>query len=127
MPLSNDLITQWASQQGLNPHEAGAPGRLSINLDRVRLHLVALDAERVLLETRVLDLPLAAHERERALEQALRLATARLRDGAAALAAHEDGQSLWLQATLPAEAGIAALTELAEQVCNEADLWRGAL
>jgi hypothetical protein len=125
--FSSQLIRAWALEQGLEPPGPGAESHLTVTLDRVRLHLIAASPDKVLIETRVADLPLPPLERDRLIERALTLATARLRDGVGGLASRDDGQSLWLQAELGPQAGLLALSESVEQMANEADLWRGAL
>jgi hypothetical protein len=126
----NDLIKRWALAQHLISTDSAAGQameRFAVTVDSVRVHLIEIDAGRVLIEARVFDAPLAEREKSDLLERLLKAATARMRINGIALVADAEGAAFWLQSSLQADAELVALSQAIELLTQEVELWRKAL
>jgi len=125
MNAPHTLLRTWAEQQGVDAAAFAAGGtRLAVTYDTVRVHLVELRGRGLLVEARVVDLPVAPAARTTLVEKALKTAAARMRSSGAALTTDEAQSALWLQRRLAAESDTEALTSAVEDLVNEVELWR---
>ncbi len=126
----NDLISHWAVAQNLMTAEQAAGqniDRLAVSVDTVRVHLVEISAGRVLLEARVLDMPLAEREKTEMLERMMKAATARMRLTGITLSVDANESAFWLQSSVQADAEIERVSQAVAQLTQEVELWRKAL
>jgi hypothetical protein len=126
----NDLIKRWALAQNLINSDAivgQGMERFALSVDTVRVHLVEISAGRVLVEARVLDVPLAEREKSDLLERMMKAATARMRFSGMTLSVDAADSAFWLQSSVQADADIKTLSQVVEQLTQEVELWRKAL
>ena len=126
----NDLIKRWALAQNLVTVEVADSqniSRFALTVDAVRVHLIEISAGRVLLEARVLDMPLAEREKSDLLERLMKAATARMRQSGITLTVDAAESAYWLQSTVQADAELQKMSNVVEQLTQEVELWRKAL
>ena len=126
----NDLIKRWALAQNLVTVEVADNqnmSRFALTVDKVRVHLIEISAGRVLLEARVLDMPLAEREKSDLLERLMKAATARMRESGITLTVDAAESAYWLQSTVQADAELQTVSNVVEQLTQEVELWRKAL
>ena len=126
----NDLIKRWALAQNLVTVEVADNqnmSRFALTVDKVRVHLIEISAGRVLLEARVLDMPLAEREKSDLLERLMKAATARMRESGITLTVDAAESAYWLQSTVQADAELQKVSNVVEQLTQEVELWRKAL
>lgn len=120
-------IDRWRRQRGLAA-PAGAPsGAQAIVVDNVRVSLAELPSGMLVIESKMMALPLSERERDTLVERAGQLALGRLRYSVARLVADADASSLWLQAVLPGMASDEQISQTVEDLVNEVERWRKAL
>lgn len=91
-------IESYMSRHRLSANALRADGRLTLLIDeQYRVHMHPALAGRVVLEARIVTLPLDRAERERVLERALRLACVRLQKHADGIFVDRYAEALWLQ------------------------------
>ena len=126
----NDLISRWAVAQNLMTAEQAAGQsieRFAVSVDSVRVHLVEISAGRVLVEARVLDMPLPEREKSELLERMMKAATARMRLTGITLSVDANEAAFWLQSSVQADADIEYVSQAVAQLTQEVELWRKAL
>ena len=121
------LIRRWAHERQISPPGGVAADRLSLTIDRVRVHLVALRADETLVEARVADLPRQPTDRNRMLERVMPMATGRMIECPASLVVDAEASTLKLQLRVSSSASTDALDQAVTSVVNEVELWRGLL
>ena len=127
MTATANLIQKWAAENSISVPGGVSPERLSLTIDRVRVHLVALRSREILVEARVMDLPEADSQRDKLLERVMRNATARMRDSAMTLTVDADAVSIWLQTRVGIEAFTDQLDQAIAKLVSEVEMWRGVL
>jgi hypothetical protein len=125
--VKHSLIDQWAGEQGLQLDTMGGRRPVALTVDSVRVHLRELPQSNILVHARVIDIPRDNSGRDNALRQAMSVATGRMRQSSAILAADPDGASLWLQLTVPGDSTTDQLGQAVEHLVNEVENWRGWL
>lgn len=126
----NDLISRWAVAQNLMTVEQASVQsveRFAVSVDTVRVHLIEISAGRVLLEARILDMPLAEREKTEMLERMMKAATARMRWSGITLSVDANEAAFWLQYSVQADAEIEHVSQAVAQLTQEVELWRKAL
>ena len=117
------LIERWAASQGL-PLESGG-GHLTLVVDReYRIHLSDAPNRKVSIESRICDLPIERHERERLVERAMHISVGRMRMDSAILAVDEVEAALLLQVEAPADGDERGLTEVIGRFIDSLSFWR---
>ncbi|MEK0416857.1 MAG: hypothetical protein RI949_863 [Pseudomonadota bacterium] len=124
---SHSLIGEWAQDAGLELQVQGPSRQLSVTVDRVRVHLLELPSKGILIESRIMDLPLNPLDRDRMVRRAMGFSVGRLRDSSAALVADAQASCLMLQRQLIDPSSARQVGTAIEQLVNEVDLWRAAL
>lgn len=127
MPAPSNLIQKWAAEHDISVAGGVSPERLSLTIDRVRVHLVALRSREILVEARVIDLPEAGVQRDKLLERVMTSATARMRDSAMTLTVDANAVSIWLQTRVGIEAFTDQLDQAIAKLVSEVEMWRGVL
>jgi Tir chaperone protein (CesT) family len=122
-----DWLQAWAQSHGVSLESARRSGRLTIPVDGVRILLSQHNAQRWLLQARVVDLPDDGPLRESLIDKAAATATARMSASASALAIDPDRSALWLQMSLNQDAGSAELEACLERMANDIEFWRAML
>ena len=126
----NDLIKRWALAQNLVTVEVADSQnmtRFALTVDAVRVHLIEISAGRVLVEARVLDVPLAERDKSDLLERMMKAATGRMRQSGITLTMDSAESAFWLQSTVQADAELKTISQVVEQLTEEVELWRKAL
>jgi hypothetical protein len=118
------VIDRWCSKRGLATPGGAAQ---AIVVDNVRVSLAELPSGLLVIESKVMVLPLAERERDALVERAARLALGRLRFSRARLVADADASGLWLQVVLPGMASDEQISEAVEDLVNEVERWRKAV
>lgn len=93
-------LLAYVARHHLPPDALRADGRLTVLVDNHRIHVHPGLEGRLVLEARILSLPIERGERERILDSALRLSCGRLRADPSGLAVDAAADSLWLQRAL---------------------------
>ncbi len=124
---AQNLMQQWAIANNIPQSEDLSAGRLSITIDRVRVHLLTLRSSEILVEARVRDLPSAPIEQNQLLQKALALSTARMSEVPVSPVVDEAATLLKLQARVSPLATADELDKTVSMVVNEVEFWRGML
>ena len=95
-------------------------------VDSVRVCLGELPSGALIVESKVIVLPLAERERDALVEKATRLAWARMCHSRARLVSDAGSTSMWLQIVLPGTASDEQLSLSIEDLVNEVERWRKA-
>lgn len=120
-------MQQWAIANNIPLTDELRAGRLSLTIDRVRIHLLTLRSGEILVEARVRDLPSASIEQNQLLQKALALSTARMSEVAVSPVVDEAATLLKLQTRLAPLATADELDKTVSMVVNEVEFWRGVL
>jgi len=116
-------ILAYVARHHLPPDALRADGRLTVLVDNHRIHIHPGLEGRLILEARILSLPLERGERERILDSALRLSCGRLRADLAGLAVDPAAESLWLQRALQIERSSMDLDLALAEFVTELESW----
>jgi hypothetical protein len=125
--VAQNLMQQWAIANNIPLSDELRAGRLSLTIDRVRIHLLTLRSGEILVEARVRDLPSASIEQNQLLQKALALSTARMSEVAVSPVVDEAATLLKLQTRLAPLATADELDKTVSMVVNEVEFWRGVL
>ena len=125
--VAQNLMQQWAIANNIPLTDELRAGRLSLTIDRVRIHLLTLRSGEILVEARVRDLPSASIEQNQLLQKALALSTARMSEVAVSPVVDEAATLLKLQTRLAPLATADELDKTVSMVVNEVEFWRGVL
>lgn len=125
--VAHNLMQQWAIANNIPLTDELRAGRLSLTIDRVRIHLLTLRSGEILVEARVRDLPSASIEQNQLLQKALALSTARMSEVAVSPVVDEAATLLKLQTRLSPLATADELDKTVSMVVNEVEFWRGVL
>ncbi len=123
----HNLIQQWAIANNLPLSDELKAGRLSVTIDRVRVHLLTLRTGEILVEARVRDLPSASIEQDQLLHKALALSTARMSEAFASPVVDSTATVLKLQTRVAPNASGDDLEKSVSMIVNEVELWRGMI
>lgn len=121
------VIDRWCRQRGLIAPGGTPPGVQAIVVDNVRVSLAELPSGMLVIESKLIALPLSERERDTLVERTARLALGRLRYSRARLVADADASALWLQLVLPGMASDEHISQAVEDLVNEVERWRKAL
>ncbi len=123
-----EAMAQYMHSRQIPESALDEGGELPLVFDRrLRVRLAPLAGGALLLESRVGPVPEGPRERERSIEQALRVAGGRLQGHREALSLSADAQSYRLQTRLAPQATSADLESALESHVNALTFWRGAL
>lgn len=119
------VLQEWARSHGMELQPRERDGRIACDVDdRYRLYLYPMPEGRLLVEARVIDLPLEGDARERLVFEALHNATGRIRDQRERLVADAAGTMLSLQLEIPTDEGVEALNDALGDFLNHLAAWR---
>ena len=119
------LLSEWAASRGIELRPRDHDGRIAFNVDDAyRVYLYPAPDNRLLIESRVCDLPTEADARRQLVMEALEAATGRIRGSAARLAVDAEESVLVLQAEARTDDGLEPFTSALGGFINSLADWR---
>ena len=119
------VLSEWAASRGIHLTPRARDGRIAFNVDGAyRIYVYPAPDSTLMLESRILDLPMDANTRERMVFDSLTLATARMRNHSSRLTVDEQQTMLLLQTELRSDEGMQTLTDTLTDFVNCLAEWR---